>query len=209
MAIPMYDDWADGELDTDFMPFLCGLVAALAGKPCLAEEWGGCTNPDGDESTIWEWTSYGGIRRTQFMAGESALADHVEAVLPKLVEVGATGAMLWCFADYAESLWDRPPCDPHGAKHERHFGLVRPDGTVKPHAEAIRRFAATNPVVQACRSGRRTRRHHRTSTTPTRLPMPAGSTPNTGTVTGEPTSSAAFLFVPSAEAGGKVPLAAG
>jgi endo-1,4-beta-mannosidase len=145
---PMYEDWARDDLDPDFMPFLCGLVTALAGKPCLAEEWGGCTNPDQDESTIWEWISYGGIRRKQFMAGESALANHVDGVLPKLVQVGATGAMLWCFADYAESLWDRPPCDPHGAKHERHFGLVRPDGTVKPHAESIKRFAATRPVVQ-------------------------------------------------------------
>ncbi len=144
---PMYVDWSREELDTDFMPFLCALVAALIGKPCLAEEWGGCTNPDGDISTVWEWT-YGGNRRTQFMAGESALAEHVEGVLPKLVEVGATGAMLWCFADYAENLWDRPPCDPNGAKHERHFGLVRPDGTVKPHAEVIKKFAATRPVVR-------------------------------------------------------------
>jgi endo-1,4-beta-mannosidase len=144
---PMYVDWSTDELDTDFMPFLCALVAALAGKPCLAEEWGGCTNPDGDESTIWEWTSYGNPR-TQFMAGESALAEHVDGVLPKLVEAGATGAMLWCFADYAESLWDRPPCDPNGAKHERHFGLVRPDGTIKPHAEVIKKFAATEPVVR-------------------------------------------------------------
>ena len=145
---PMYVDWSRDELDADFVPFLCALVAALAGKPCLAEEWGGCTNPDRDESTVWEWTSYGGNRRTQFMAGESALAEHVEGVLPKLVEVGATGAMLWCFADYAENLWDRPPCDDHGAKHERHFGLVRSDGTVKPHAETIKQFAATGPVVR-------------------------------------------------------------
>ena len=53
------------------------------------------------------------------------------------------------FADYAEDIWDRPPCDPGGAKHERHFGLVRPDGSLKPHADAVRRFAATNPQVQA------------------------------------------------------------
>jgi endo-1,4-beta-mannosidase len=144
---PMYVDWSRDELDPDFMPFLCALVAALTGKTCLAEEWGGCTNPEGDESTVWEWTGYGN-RRTQFMAGETALASHVEAVLPKLVQVGATGAMLWCFADYAESLWDRPPCDLNGAKHERHFGLVRPDGSVKPHAESIKDFAATKPVVR-------------------------------------------------------------
>jgi endo-1,4-beta-mannosidase len=145
---PMYVDWSRDELDADFMPFLCALVAALARKPCLAEEWGGCTNPDADESTVWEWTSYGGETRTQFMAGESVLAEHVEAVLPRLVQVGATGAMLWCFADYAESLWNSPPCDPGGAKHERHFGLVRPDGTIKPHAQAIKHFAATKPVVR-------------------------------------------------------------
>jgi len=144
---PMYVPWARDPLDPDFVPFLCGLTEALAGKPCLAEEWGGCTAPGGGPSTEWEWVAYG-EPRSQFMAGEPEFAAYVEAVLPKLVEVGATGAMLWCFADYHESLWDRPPCDPHGAKHERHFGLVRPDGSLKPHAEVIRRFAATNPVVR-------------------------------------------------------------
>ncbi|MFW5696274.1 MAG: glycoside hydrolase 5 family protein [Phototrophicaceae bacterium] len=148
---PMYISWARHNLDTDFMPYLCALVTALSGKPCLAEEWGGCTAPDGRPSETWEWDSYNGVRRTQFMAGEQALADHIETVLPRLVEVGSTGAMLWCFADYAEDLWHRPPCDPNGAKHERYFGLVRPDGTLKPHAEVIRRFAATQPTVQPAR----------------------------------------------------------
>lgn len=145
---PMYTEWARGDLDPDFMPYLCALVTALCGKPCLAEEWGGCTAPQGRESEVWEWISYQGQHRTQFMASEQALADHIEAVLPRLVEVGSTGAMLWCYADYIEELWDRPPCDPNGAKHERHFGLVRPDGTLKPHAEVIRKFAETNPTVQ-------------------------------------------------------------
>ncbi len=77
--------------------------------------------------------------------GEDDLADYVAAVLPRLVEVGAVGALLWCFADYDESLWNRPPLD--RARHERFFGLVRPDGSLKPHADAIRRFAATSPVV--------------------------------------------------------------
>jgi endo-1,4-beta-mannosidase len=61
--------------------------------------------------------------------------------------VGATGALLWCFADYATELWSRPPCDQ--MKHERFFGLVRPDGSLKPHAEVVRRFAATAPTVLA------------------------------------------------------------
>lgn len=41
------------------------------------------------------------------------------------------------------------PCDE--AQHERFFGLVRPDGTLKPHAEVIRQFAATQPTVQPAR----------------------------------------------------------
>ncbi|MDZ4763185.1 MAG: cellulase family glycosylhydrolase [Chloroflexota bacterium] len=145
---PMYIPWAKDNLDPDFVPYLCALVSAMCGKPCLAEEWGGCTAPDGGESQVWEWTCYGQPKRTQFMASETALARYIEAVLPKLVEVGSTGAMFWCYADYIEALWDRPPCDPAGAKHERHFGLVRPDGTLKPHAEVIRQFAATKPVVK-------------------------------------------------------------
>ena len=145
---PMYVDWARDPLDPDFVPYLCALVTALTGMPCLAEEWGGCTSPDTAHSTTWAWNAYG-APRTQFMAGEEELADYVESVLPRLVEVGATGALMWCFADYHPELWDRPPCDDGGAKHERHFGLVRPDGSLKPHAEGLRRFAASAPTIQS------------------------------------------------------------
>jgi endo-1,4-beta-mannosidase len=144
---PMYVDWARDPLDADFVPYLCALVTALTGKPCLAEEWGGCTSPDTPGSVVWEWIAYGSPR-DQFMAGEQAFADYVAAVLPRLVEVGATGAFMWCFADYHPDLWDRPPCDPGGAKHERHFGLVRPDGSLKPHADVIRSFADSRPQVR-------------------------------------------------------------
>ncbi|MEM9950261.1 MAG: cellulase family glycosylhydrolase [Chloroflexota bacterium] len=148
---PMYIDWAQSNLDTDFMPFLCALTTALCGKPTLAEEWGGCTAPDTAESVTWKWESYQGIERTQFMAGEQDFADYIEATLFKLQEVGATGSVFWCFADYSEDLWDKPPCDLHGAKHERHFGVVRPDGSLKPHADVIRKFAETKPTVQAAK----------------------------------------------------------
>jgi endo-1,4-beta-mannosidase len=144
---PMYVDWARDPLDPDFVPYLCALVTALTGKPCLAEEWGGCTSPDTPGSVVWEWSAYGSPRE-QFMAGEEAFAEYVAAVLPRLVEVGSTGAFMWCFADYDPALWDRPPCDEGGAKHERHFGLVRPDGSLKPHADVIKRFAAAKPTIR-------------------------------------------------------------
>jgi endo-1,4-beta-mannosidase len=146
---PMYaDGWSQGPLDPDFVPYLCALTSALSGKPTLMEEFGGCTNTPGEPSSLWEWTGYG-LPQKQFMASEEDLATYIEEVLPRLVDVGATGAIVWCFADYHESLWDRPPCS--GSIHERFFGLVRPDGSLKPHAEVLRRFAATNPTVRPAR----------------------------------------------------------
>jgi endo-1,4-beta-mannosidase len=142
---PMYMDWSKAPLDPDFVPYLCALTSALCGKPTLMEEFGGCTEAPGKPSNVWKWTWYDQLRQ-QFMASEEDLANYIEQVLPKLVEVGATGAIVWCFADYVPELYDRPPCDQ--SIHERFFGLIRPDGSIKPHAEVFKRFAATNPIVQ-------------------------------------------------------------
>ena len=79
-------------------------------------------------------------------ASEADAAAYIAAVLPGLVRVGSLGAFLWCFADYHPSLWGRPPCDLQ--PHERFFGLVRPDGSLKPSASVVRDFAKTRPVVQ-------------------------------------------------------------
>ena len=144
-AYPMYVSWSRSPLDPDLVPFSCALTSALSGKPTLMEEFGGCTVGQGEASQVWEWVAYG-RPRTQFMASEEDLAAYLEAVLPKLQAVGATGALVWCFADYAPELWDRPPCSE--SRHERFFGLVRPDGSLKPHAEVMRRFAAAEPKVQ-------------------------------------------------------------
>jgi len=144
-AYPMYVPWARTPLDPDFVPYACALTAALAGKPVLMEEFGGCTAPPGQPSFAWEWDAPVGPGK-QFMASEDALAEYLAAVLPKLVAGGVTGALLWCFADYAPELWGRPPCDHF--RHERHFGLVRPDGSLKPHAQVLRDFAASQPQVQ-------------------------------------------------------------
>ncbi|MBL8154050.1 MAG: hypothetical protein JNM70_07695 [Anaerolineae bacterium] len=148
-SYPMYaEGWSTQALDPDFVPFTCALTTALCGKPTLMEEFGGCTTPDGGPSETWEWVSYG-EERTQFMASEEALADYLAAVLPRLVEVGSTGALVWCYADYAPELWEKPPC--LDSRHERFFGLVRPDGTLKPHAQVLKDFAATKPTVQPAR----------------------------------------------------------
>ena len=144
-SYPMYCEWSRGPLDPDFVPFTTALTAALAGKPALMEEFGGCTNLPGKPSETWEWVAYGSPR-TQFMASEEDFAEYIRQVLPLTQEIGSTGAFLWCFADYATELWNVPPC--LESRHERHFGLVRPDGSIKPHFEVIKKFADTNPLVK-------------------------------------------------------------
>ena len=151
---PMYASWPGRPLHADELAlFVCASftsfcnvreAGARRGVGRVHRSWRRAL------SQTWEWVDpHDGAARTQFMAGEDVLsAEHVAAVLPNLVGVGATGALLWCFADYAEKLWDRPPLEVGGAIHERHFGLVRPDGTLKPHAEVVPRLAATDPTVE-------------------------------------------------------------
>lgn len=144
-SYPMYAEWARGPLDPDMVPYSCAVVEALCGKPVLMEEWGGCTAARGAPSQVWQMEGYGRPPMQHFMAAEEEMAAYFEAVLPRLVAVGATGALPWCFADVATDLWERPPY--RDWRHERSFGLVRPDGSLKPHAEVLRRFAATKPQV--------------------------------------------------------------
>jgi endo-1,4-beta-mannosidase len=143
-AYPIYANFEAAFLDPDAVPFAAALTAALCGRPALMEEFGAPTAPPGQDTTTWEWQALGQTWR-QVMLSEETLAEHLAEVLPRLVEVGATGALLWCFADYDEGLWDRPPCDTK--LHERHFGLLRRDGSRKPHAEVVRRFAAAGPTI--------------------------------------------------------------
>jgi len=143
---PIYANFGAGALDPDTVPFATALTAALSGQPTMMEEFGACTAAPGTDTMTLQWEALG-QRSSQVMLSEETLAEHLAAVLPRLVEVGATGAMVWCYADYHESLWDRPPCDTK--LHERYFGLVRPDGSLKPHAEVIRDFIASRPVIEA------------------------------------------------------------
>jgi endo-1,4-beta-mannosidase len=141
---PIYANFGAAALDPDTVPFATALTASLSGKPTMMEEFGACTAPPGADTTTWEWQALGQTSR-QIMLSEAVLAEHLEQVLPRLVEVGSRGAMVWCYADYHQQLWDRPPCDTK--LHERHFGLVRPDGSLKPHAQVIRDFVASRPAI--------------------------------------------------------------
>ncbi len=142
----IYHSLARKPLDPDYVPFTCGLTAALAGRPVLYEEFGVNTQwPDGPS----HWTNlpmWDRTYRRSFFASESEAAEYYAGVLPRLHRMGALGAFCWCFPDYDKSLWDRPPCDLQ--HYERFFGLWRADGTLKPMGKAVGDFIKTQPRVQ-------------------------------------------------------------
>ena len=129
---PFYLDWVDNPADPDLVPFLGIITAWLGRKPVLLQEFGMPTQsvlpPLGevaDESS-----------RSCPLWPETEAALYYQQVLPRLREAGMMGAMAWCAADYAPSLWDRPPLDYN--QHERFFGLFRHNGTAKPAVGTFR-----------------------------------------------------------------------
>ena len=141
----IYSPMARGPLDPDYVPFTCALTAALAGRPVLYEEFGLCTRCPDQSSGHEDMVLPFGRKHRQWFSSEADGAEYYRNVLPRLQRVGALGAFAWCFADYDRKLWDKPPCD--FVIHERFFGLVREDASLKPAALAIRDFARTNPKV--------------------------------------------------------------
>lgn len=122
---PIYADWARGETDEMLLPFLGLVTRWLGGKDVLFEEFGAPTRPRNGMHA----TRAAAASRTPLLEEEEA-AEYARRALAALRHFGMTGAMLWCFGDYAEKLWSEPPLDE--AAHERFFGLWRSD-----HCDAI------------------------------------------------------------------------
>lgn len=138
---PGYAAWADGPTDERVLPFLARLTRWLSGgADVLFAEFGVPT------------TNGKGLVRLSVDSCPSAIcvdeqraALYLERALAALVECGSTGAMLWCYSDYAEAIWGLPPLD--RAVHERSFGLWRADATPKPAVAMIKAFAAQGATV--------------------------------------------------------------
>lgn len=135
-AYPIYALEDRGPGNVDFVRFCLALTEGLGGKPVLLQEFGACTAPPGEPG---RWIEVGPLRQRTYLASEEEHAAYVGAVLQAAYDAGALGAWIWCYADYTEDLWALPPCDL--AVHERTFGLVRRDGSEKPAAQVVRRFA--------------------------------------------------------------------
>ncbi|MEO8476687.1 MAG: hypothetical protein ABI572_06505 [Actinomycetota bacterium] len=121
---PIYAPWALGPLDHDLVPFLARITRWLGeGKDVLFSEFGLPTAPDAAAPEAREAAE-------PSIVSEDAAAAYTGRVLDGLRLAGSSGAMLWCYADYAPERWIEPPLDE--ARHERSFGLWRADGSPKP-----------------------------------------------------------------------------
>ena len=128
---PGYADWADGPTDERLLPFLARVTRWLGGgADVLFAEFGVPTATS---------TGPAAASAGPALVDEQAAAAYVDRGLGALLECGSTGAMLWCYSDYAEAIWGRPPLDL--AVHERSFGLWRADASPKPAVGVVAAFA--------------------------------------------------------------------
>jgi endo-1,4-beta-mannosidase len=130
----VYATFSRGRLDTGVVPFYAQLMQSFSGKPLLFSEFGNPACPPG-ASTVGAFACL----------DEDEMSIYAQTVLERLHAIGTIGAMWWCWSDYVHALANVPPCDE--AKHELHFGLIRVDGSERPVAHTLSRFAAQRRPV--------------------------------------------------------------
>ncbi len=135
---PIYARWASGPTDEHLLPFLAQLTRWLGrGRDVLFSEFGLPTyrraDPDGERARH---------ESPSALVEEQSAAAYTERALIALRRAGCTGAMLWCYTDYAPAIWVKPPLDI--ATHERSFGVWRADGSPKPSVEIVEAFAGSD-----------------------------------------------------------------
>jgi endo-1,4-beta-mannosidase len=132
---PGYAAWARGVSDEQLLPFLAQVTRWLgSGKEVVFSEFGVSTYRSGDAESERARSAAGAP-----LLDEEAAAAYIDRALGALLDCGCGGAMLWCFSDYARTLWERPPFDL--AIHERSFGLWRADASPKPAVAVVEAFA--------------------------------------------------------------------
>jgi endo-1,4-beta-mannosidase len=138
-AYPLYSPAARSFLDPELVPFSCALTAGLSGmnRATLMQEFGLCTAPPGVAGHSFP-DDFLGQPRMQYLASEEEGATYYREVMERLIATGAVGAYAWCYPDYDESLFERPPLKI--TVRERTFGIVRADGTEKPAADVFRQL---------------------------------------------------------------------
>lgn len=153
---PVYTDIARSRTDPEVVPFFCQLMQSMSGKPVLFNEFGNPTCPPGTVSPhdreplpgepVPDAKTRPANAAPYACLTEDEMATYCTQVLDRLQRRGALGAFWWNWADYAKELANTPPFD--RAHHEMSFGMIRSDGSFKPVALALKRFAEeARPVM--------------------------------------------------------------
>jgi beta-galactosidase len=136
-AYPLYDASSAGWGDTAYVRRTIEETRERAGVPVMLAEFGLPVNPEpGTHSVTMTWA---GHDRTVALVDEGEAGRYVHDVLPAARDAGATGALIWCFSDYAPEMYGEMPFDT--LVHERYFGIYAADGRLKATGEAMRDFA--------------------------------------------------------------------
>jgi hypothetical protein len=145
----VYADVARGRLDPEVVPFFCQVMQSTSGKAVLFNEFGNPTCPPGTVSPFDrvplpgepapEAKDLPPNAAPYACLTEEEMATYCYEVLDRLQQRGALGAFWWNWADYVPELANTPPFD--RAHHEMTFGMIRSDGSFKPVAETMKRFA--------------------------------------------------------------------
>jgi endo-1,4-beta-mannosidase len=130
-----YCSFSTDRQDANVVPFLMELAQSFSGKPVLVSELGNPQCPPGRDSI-------GSVA----CLSEDEMVRYAYGVIDRLQRRGALGAMWWCWADYDRALAMLPPFDL--APHELTFGIVRSDGSFKPVAETLARFAREGRAIE-------------------------------------------------------------
>ena len=130
---PIYADFVESPTDERLLPFLGLITCWLGGREVLFAEFGA---PALRAGTLLEQARFASPQST--LLDEDSAATFTRRALDALHRFGFLGAMLWCYGDYAETLWTDPPLDE--ATWERWFGLWRADGSPKPAVTEVTSF---------------------------------------------------------------------
>lgn len=143
---PGYAPWAAGPTDERLLPYLTQLTRYLGGgRDVFFTEFGVPTAAADGSATVGSAAASPGPGPV--LVSEDEAARYLGRGLRALQQSGAIGAMLWCYADYANELFDQPPFDE--APHERSFGLFRADGSEKPAAKHVAAFVSAGHAVSS------------------------------------------------------------
>lgn len=145
----VYATFARGRLDPNVVPFNSRIAHACSQKRVLFSEYGNPTCPPGTVSPFDRVPLPGEPPLPPSKLPKNAapyacltedeMARYGYEVTDRIHRSGGIGALWWCWADYDRALADLPPFD--RATHELHFGMIRSDGSEKPVAKVLQRFA--------------------------------------------------------------------